>query len=381
MSSWLLLIVVANASAGIAQPARHRVDGPFVESGLECDDGSIAGLVELTDGGTLVACENPGALQLVDWSGKPSRQIGARGRGPGEYMLVVRLLAAGGDSALLAAGRKIVVATKTGSRDGMILYPNPTRGGVIRGADESGRMLFVKGFRFRSRDGRVSSTGGLYAAESILVLALRSDGRTVDTIARIRGPYRKARDFRMFPLGRERGSIPASLGNPAVGGDEVTMFPDGWIAIAYRNPYRVDWIRPDRSVIRGSPLPYREVPLDDRLKREWLEMAFEGSVDGMAPTSFDDWPAFVPPFVRAFSTVASHPFAGMFDGRLLIARPPQSRSAEKTYDIINRRGGLDGVLTTPPGMTVVHVGRFGLYALVKDADDVQHLRRYRRPFP
>jgi hypothetical protein len=380
MSSWLLLIVAAISSTGVAQPARYRVDGPFVESGLECDDGSIAGLVEFAEGGTLVACENPGALHLVDWSGKPSRQIGARGRGPGEYILVVRLLDAGGDSALLAAGYKIVVATKTGSRDGMTLAANPTRGGIIRGADQSGRMLFMKGFRFRSRDGRVSSTGGLYAAESAMVLVLRRDGRTLDTIARVRGPYRKPREFVMFPLGRQRGSIPASLGNPAVGGDDVTMFPDGWLAIAYRNPYRVDWIRPDRSFIRGSPLPYSEVPLDDRLKREWLQMAFEGSVDGMGPASFDDWPAFVPPFVRAFSTVAGHPFAQVSDGRLLIARPPQSRAAQKTYDIINRRGGLDGILTTPPGMTVVHVGRYGLYALVKDADDVHHLRRYRRPF-
>lgn len=377
----LLSLVVMATSAGAQQQRSYQVAGPFLEPEYECA-GTIGGLAELSDARSLVSCVRSNDVHLIDWSGKTSRQIGQVGRGPGEYRLVERLAAMNGDSALLydASSRKLLLATPRGVRDWMLPAGDRQKWGLFVGADERGRTLQVLGFRFRSLTGALSQNGGLYAAESMLVTVRHPDGRALDTIARVRGPYRRVHPFTMS-LGEGRGMVPAEVGNPVVGGDQVTMFPDGWVAIAYREPYRVDWIRPDGAAIKGVPLDRERVRLDADLKKLLLQIQHGDAVPGLTPSAFDDWPVFLPPFARVAGFHMSHPLVQDSEGRLLITRTPRSLGAGNTYDIINRRGEREGTLTAPPGMSVLYIGRQGLYAVVVDTDDVRHLRRYARPFP
>ena len=51
---------------------------------------------------------------------------------------------------------------------------------------------------------------------------------------------------------------------PLAGGEEPILFPDGWVAIARIDPYRVDWRSPDGQWTHGAPLPFTTVRLDAR---------------------------------------------------------------------------------------------------------------------
>jgi len=374
------LAVIGAGAAGALQGQRaYRVAGPFDSTEYECA-GTLGGLVEISDGTSLILCVRSNELQVIDWSGNRSRQLGQRGGGPGEYRLIERLAEMNGDSALLydVSSRRYLIATPRGLRD----WPGGsgerrTEGGFM-GADKHGRILALDGFRFRANRG-ASQPKVLAVAESILVIVRRPGRGVSDTIARVRGPSRRLVPFTMS-VGVGRGTVPAELGNPALGADEVTMFPDGWIAIAYLDPYRVDWIRPDGVVIRGRPIDPKKVKLDQDLKKVLLRIAFGDANKDLAPSTFDDWPDFLPPFTRIGSVQASDPLVQVFDGRLMIARTQRSLEGGKSYDVVNRRGEREGVLTTPPGMSVLHVGQRNLYAVVVDSDDVRHLRRYPRPF-
>ena len=52
---------------------------------------------------------------------------------------------------------------------------------------------------------------------------------------------------------------------------------------------------------------------------------------------------------------------------------------ETRYDIVNRRGVLDGQLTMPSNERIVSIGATSVYVAVIDDDGIQRLRRH--PWP
>jgi hypothetical protein len=148
------------------------------------------------------------------------------------------------------------------------------------------------------------------------------------------------------------------------------LFPDGWVALARTDPYRVDWRRPDGSVLHGTPLPIPLVRLDEREKRVALRR--ELRQQDVSTSLFKDWPEHLPPFRR--DALLADP-----QGRVVIHRMPSADEEGQRYDIVDRAGRLAGFLRLPPNERIVGFGSRSIYIVVKDQDDIERLRRH--PWP
>ena len=156
--------------------------------------------------------------------------------------------------------------------------------------------------------------------------------------------------------------------------DEAVPFADGWVAVVRTDRYRVEWRSPDGRWIAGTPLPFTAIRVDDKEKR--AHMARLAAVSGKTPSppdSIGDWPATLPPYRSPVLLLASP------DGRLLIPRLPTAEHPEARYDIVNRRGALDGQLVLATNERIVGFGAGTAYVAVTDDDGIQRLRRH--PWP
>jgi len=153
----------------------------------------------------------------------------------------------------------------------------------------------------------------------------------------------------------------------------VVLVPDGWIAIARVDPYRVDWIAPGGKRLIGALLPFARIRLDDHEKRAYLQRGASASGrSARAPEAVLDWPEILPPFQQR------ELLAGP-DGRLWIHRTPSAASTDERYDIVGRRGTLEGRLTTDTHTRVFGLGREAVFTIGTDDDGIQHLRRHPLP--
>lgn len=106
--------------------------------------------------------------------------------------------------------------------------------------------------------------------------------------------------------------------------------------MAHRDPYRVDGRSPGDEWIRGSPLPSTPRPLDPRQER--------------------------------CAAIRGYLFRG--------SRSPPGDVSVKRYDVVDREGRLDAILTLPPNEAVVGLGPSSVYVLETSELDLQRLRRH-----
>jgi hypothetical protein len=162
--------------------------------------------------------------------------------------------------------------------------------------------------------------------------------------------------------------------------EQGILFPDGWIAVARLDPYRVDWRSPAGGWRRGSPLPFASTPVDDRLKCETIA-AFRGFPSwlggpGCDPSILQGWPDAFPPFL-----------AGLFgpellaapDANLIVPRASQPGATERAYDVIDRYGARIAIIVMSFEQEIVGVGPDAVYTTMTDALDLQTLRRHAWP--
>ena len=337
-------------------PPNASVDAEFTR---------VVAIRELADGRVLIADGGDRKLYVGDFATQRASVIGREGGGPGEYRNVGQLFALAGDSTLLVdvqGGRwlllrgaeivQTVAADAPALRDG---FRNPS------GAD-------AWGFVITSRLMGAASGPSVDLPRqdsSHLFRVSRTTGR-VDTLGAL-----QARPARIQTTG-PRGQ-PTSISittNPLAAGDLVTMFPDGAIAIARVNPYRVDWIFGNGARVAGSPLPFIRISVNDREKNAvMIRQAARSGRAPAAPGSIDDWPDVIPPFLTGALLAAP-------DGRLWIRRTPAAQAPETVYDVVDRNGKLAARLTLSPNENIAGIGRSMLYSLLTDDDGVQRLRRH-----
>jgi hypothetical protein len=214
--------------------------------------------------------------------------------------------------------------------------------------------------------------------------------RKIDTIARLRPQPR-----RMTATMDADGNV-TSTGNaipPRFSTGEVAVpFTDGWLAVGRLEPYRVDWRSPTGQWTLGKPLPFIEILIDDREIEayEAREAAQEGKTAAERKAAQDAYMASRvrsgrPPLgaratVRAFppfQEYARHTPAP--DGRVLIERMQTADHPERRYDIVNRRGTLDGYFTLGENETLLGAGKRSIYVLEIDDNGIQWIRRH--PWP
>jgi hypothetical protein len=173
--------------------------------------------------------------------------------------------------------------------------------------------------------------GGERRLDSLVIIQVARDLREVDTVARIGGGE--------VIQARIEGTMHMTN---AKSGDRAIAFADGWIAVAFQDPYHVDWMRPGGEWIRGvelAPIP--------------------SGKDGRMPA-----------FTRGARSLAVAP-----DGRLLIRRAASDDSSSVRYDVVNRTGRLDGYFLLTRNERVVGSGRQTIYVVRTDSLGLERIIR------
>ena len=341
---------------------------PPPNASIEAEFTRIVAIRELADGRVLIADGGDRKLYLADFGTGRASVIGREGGGPGEYRNVGQLFALADDSTLLVdvpGGRwlllrgaeivQTVAADAPALRDG---YRNPS------GADAAG-------FIIATRLMGASSGAGIDVPRqdsAHLFRVSRATGR-VDTIAALQA--RPARIHMSGPRGQPTAISITT--NPLAAGDLTAMFPDGAVAIARVNPYRVDWVLANRARVTGPPLPFTRISVTEREKNAvMMRQAARSGRAPAAPGLVDDWPESIPPFLTGALLTA-------VDGRLWIRRTASAQAPETVYDVVDRNGTIAARLTMSPNETLAGIGRTMLYSVLTDDDGVQRLRRHPRP--
>jgi len=334
----------------------------------------IASVRELADGRVLISNPRDHGLSVGDFARDAVDPIGRKGRGPGEYQFPSTLHRLAGDSSLVADlfGRRWYVLS--GDRIVHTLAPdNPaivfTRG-VLGSSDSLGRVLIVA-------TPPLEGTRVVTERDSAhVVLVNRSNGRA-DSVAVVRRrPQTEVR------ITNEKGAVVQTGSAPtiALAGEEwAYVLPDGWVAIARLDPFRVDWRRPDGSWVFGKPLP---VPVIRYTARERAARARRNRPVSNVPIpkGFNPLPPpgatarHLPPF--EIGSLALQPAN---DGRLLVRRTPSADFEGNRYLVVNRAGELNGEIALPASSRIVAFGRATVYVAEKDADDLERLRRHHWP--
>lgn len=235
--------------------------------------------------------------------------------------------------------------------------------GLPVGADTLGNMLAIQEPPASSG----AFVRGKSDSNSVMLVAWAS-GRA-DTIARLL--MRPASGTRqVYPAGEV---ISFRMSSPRLTtGEEVLLFPDGWLAVARLEPYRVEWRAPNGRWVRGPALPFVEVALSAREKEAYADRV-ERSSGTRPPMAIDTpWPATMPPFL-------SRPLLHAPEGNLVVLRTQSADHPENRYDVVDRNGRLVRGVTLPANQRLVGLGRRGAYVAETDDDGIQRLHRH--PWP
>ena len=359
--SWAALLV---AAAPVGAQAVRTVPLPPPNATLAAEFSLVSAVRELADGRVLIVDLSEKKLVAGDWSKAGVTEVGRNGSGPGEYLQPNKLIPLRGDSTLLPDARNGRWLLLSGSSVVSTIGPDSPalRNGarVPLGADREGRVLMTGAF---------VASGSMPRRDSVLLVRIARASGEADTLATL-----KARPATMKIDGpADRPRSVNILTNPVTTGELATLFPDGWIAIARLDPYRIDWVAPDGKRIFGPSLPFERVRLDEREQRDYLNRQAErNGTEVRDPRSYPDWPEYFPPFLPDALLQAS-------DGRLWIRRTATSQNPKPPYDVIDRSGALAGRVAVEKDVVVVGFGRGAVYAARTDESGLQKLQR--RPLP
>ncbi|HEX7121529.1 MAG TPA: hypothetical protein VF178_04095 [Gemmatimonadaceae bacterium] len=345
----LAVLTLSGSAEGQDVPS---VPLPPAEARLEQEFSALVAVRELRGGRVLLFDLVESRFMVADLGTGAVRDIARQGRGPREFENIVGLIALNNDSTLAVEfGRwhvvldDSVVATlppDTPAIRAISLFP--------RGGDLLGRVATRQ---YARRDGEAHH----------LALVNRASGRG-DTVTRLQVGQRRGRTVVMRdPTGKVTGrgmyAVPLDV-------DETfALFPDGWIAVARLDPYRVDWRSPDGRWIHGAPLPVPAVRLTEREREAYIARTRRWR-------SATDWPEFLPPFE------GEAVLAGL-DGFACIKRIPTADHPETRYDVIDRQGQLRAQLVLPANQHILGFGERTVYVVTTDDDGLQFLSRHAWP--
>ena len=328
---------------------------------------TVRSVRELADSRLLIADASEERLYVADWSTGAVQEVGRQGRGPGEYRSAGMLFPLGGDSSVLEDprnGRLVVldgariVDTRVYESGGRRPFP------TLAGADAQERVLAVVPFSLHRTNGIVLDPFSSGDSLRLVLVGLRS--RRSSTLGAIRGRYRGFREVRK-PIQPGGPPITHIVQNPLAAEEQALLLPDGWVAIAYADPYRVEWITPGGQRVGGAALPFERIPVDDRQRRAAVARSHPRggwSVEEMPP----DWPRVLPPFMHG--ALLATP-----GGEVVIRRTPAAGATRTAYDVVDRRGRLVRRFSLPEAELLIGIGASGAYVATKDRDDVQWLHR------
>ena len=362
---WIALLLACYPTAVVAQALAPRTLRPATDS-LPEEFNRIVGVRELADGRVLVSDPGDRRLVVVDFKTRTVQQIGREGRGPAEYGLPTQFYSLPGDSILMPDVLNARWLILQGSAIVRTIPPDDpvvtaTRNG-FRGADVRGHVL-ATGVILPTR------TQDLGKGDSTALILVDRSTEKADTIARLRvAPTTVKVDVDKDGKVSQVRWFPALLSV----GEETLIFPDGWIAVARLEPYRIEWRTPDGKWIRAAPIEPAEPRMNEREKQAHLDRRSRATGKPAVRPPDDSWPATIPPF-------QPRPMIPLPDGRVLILRTPTADVSGNRYEVVDRAGRRLAIVALPETERILAVGTRGAYVVTTDEDGIQRIRRH--PWP
>ena len=153
----------------------------------------------------------------------------------------------------------------------------------------------------------------------------------------------------------------------------AVMARDGWVAIVRIKPYRVDWWSPSGGLIRGAPIAYQPITLDDKERAPFLYRVAKDRFPADWPTPVARWPAVMPPFDGYGQPIATP------DGKILVSRTHAAADSGRHYDIVDRKGSVVGQLVVRDPLRILGFGAHSVYIGVASDDNSTTIERH--PWP
>ena len=367
-------------TAGLA-PAQEPIHLGSPDAVAAEPRGSISGIRVQQGGAVLVADGVEGRLVRLSPDLAEATVVGREGQGPTEYRQPDGLFALPGDSTLmtdLGNGRLAVLAP-----DGSIVRTEP----IARDGDDGGMMLVMP--RATDAEGGIwfASRGGprMSLDDSVKVRRLDPATGELETVARL-APPPMTRSTSGGANSMEERIMPIPFGPQ----DAWSVGPGG-LAIVRAEPYRVERVRPDGSVITGPEIEWEPIPVKSADQEEWLDGLTGGlqvmvsmengarntsfSRGGSRPPGMDadsfEWPETKP-------AISSNEARVDYAGRVWVRRNVKA-GEPPLYDVFGPEGRRSGQVELPPGRTLVGFSRDYVYLARTDELDFQWLERYAEP--
>ncbi|NOT08266.1 MAG: hypothetical protein HOP28_08670 [Gemmatimonadales bacterium] len=318
----------------------------------------VGGIRELRDGRVIVIDPREPQLALIDMKTGSLTPIGKQGSGPGEWRAPRALYRFAGDSTLVQdpPNGRFLILTPDG-KPARIVDPSvgalSRASGLLQSIDLRGLMYY---------QGSGVQANAPIPLDSAVIGRFDPARQAHDTVGKVALGKASFVATRLQD-GRQARRL---VGEPFSPGDAWNVFPDGRIAIARVGNYHLEILGTDGTVIKGQPVKYTPVKIGEAEKREWRAQLPGGSEP-------DSWPAVKPPFP------ANNAVWPMPNGETWVARSAAADAKQTSIDVFDRQARWTGMVTLPPGMTIVGVGARHIYAVRTDADDLKYLGRYAIP--
>ena len=392
LSSRAWIVIWALLAACSSAPPDYAVDGdraPRTVAGhpeeFPTPFSVIKAVMALPDGRLILSDPQENRINLIDFSKGTVQPLGRIGEGPREYRRAAGLSRGpgGGVQVFDHELRRLVPISAAGEVQEVIpLGVGGLAGGVsLRGPDD---------LSFDSLGNTYQRRGlGSYTAGEYLVLRHRSPVRA-DTVARLLGPIIKAVNARR----NGTGVYQEMLFSPR---DAWTVAPDGRVGVVRSKPYRVEWIQSGGEKVTGPMIVYKPIKII-KAEKELIASGRSGdrgqvtvSLVMVAPggprvSSRAVAPEPMPVKDLLFAKVKPPINLRMSRwpridemGRLWVERSQRLEASAALFDVFDRSGNLVDRIELPAGSRLVGFDKRWLYAARIDADDFEHLQRFRLP--
>jgi hypothetical protein len=267
--------------------------------------------------------------------------------------------------------------------DGSIVRTEP----IARDGDDGGMMLVLPaatdaegGIWFLSRGGPRMSLN-----DSAQVRRVDPGTGQWETVAHLAPP----------PMTRSTSGGAANMQERIMpipfGAEDAWAVGPGGLAVVRAEPYHVERVQPDGSVIIGPEVEWEPVPVRRADQEEWLDglggglMVMVSEENGVRNTNFRrgggrppgmdvdsfEWPETKPAFTSSGTSVD-------YAGRVWVRRNVKA-GEPPLYDVFDPDGRRSGQVEFPPGRTLVGFSRDYVYLARTDELDFRWLERYAEP--
>ena len=365
----LLAITAAFALPVEAQSASSRRPSRILgESAPEFT--RVLSAVELAGDLVVAVDSRERSASIVDLRSGELREFTRSGAGPRELGLPWRLVSLPGDSAVIidAQHARALVVRPDGSPGALVQVPDGPSAHSLGARASSARIV---------RDGGVvfeTSSGGS------LNVVRQQRSQPTQTIAPL------------LPNPDPSSPVVQRTGNPEVvrradpGAGNIDPYPyphelweaapDGWVAIVSRTPYRVIWYSPSGER-RVGPVIAVESRAVTPATRDSLaaDHVRDAPAFGASRVGRYRWPAQLPAFaIGRAPTLFIDPV-----GRVWVRRLHTAEEAP-LYDVFDRTGTRVQQVRLEANERLVGFGRASLLVVVRNADDLEAIRRVRFVF-